>query len=222
LNAAPPLRSWVEEVRAPGASRADVDALLRGLAAPLVEGESARERADVLLDILQDAHLSGLTGSDARPVRAAALDALMTLGFPYALEVPPELLAELRPRARRPDLFKRWNVQLGLALPVLAAVVECSFIHAINSQSSYYEGLAGGLITLSLVTSLPPMLLAFLGLGTRNRFLNALGIWPMGLVGLLVALFALGMNERETPILLFMGGARLLSALCLRLPKGDA
>lgn len=221
LGPSPALRSLVEEARAPGASRADVDALLLGLAGPLAEGESARERSDVLLDILQDAQLSGVTGSDTRPVRTAALEALMALGFPYALEVPPDLLAEVCPRASRPDLLNRWNFHLGLALPILAAVVECSFIYGIDSQASYFPGVAGLLITLSLVTTLPPTLLAFLGTWKRRRVLNALGIWPMGLVGLGVMLFALAMDSRMTPILFCLGAARLLSAVCLRLPKGE-
>jgi hypothetical protein len=212
----------LEEVRAPGASRADVDALLRGLAGPLAQGKPARERADLLLALLQNEELRGLSGSDARPVRTAALEALLALGYPYALEVPPELLAELRPEARRPDLLQRWNFQLGLALPVLAAVVECAFISAIDgSGSSYFRGVARWLITLSLVTSVLPTLLAFLGTWKRRRVLNGLGIWPMGLAGLGVMLVALGIDDRTTPLLFCLGAARLIGAVCLRLPKGE-
>lgn len=221
LKDAPSLRSLVEEVRAPGANRADVDALLHRLSAPLLEGESARERADALLDLLHDAHLSGLTGGDARPVRAAALEALLALGFPYALEVPPELLAELRPGMNRPAPLQRWNIHLGLAPPLLAAVVECAFIYGINAYGSPRPGTMGPLIALSLATSVLPTLLAFLGVWKRRRLLNALGRWPLGLVGLGLMLLALGLDDRQTPVLFCLGLARLLGAVCLWLPRDE-
>ena len=50
-----------------------------------------RVRADVMLDILEDKRLCALTGSDGRRVGVMALEALLELGFPYALEhgAPP-------------------------------------------------------------------------------------------------------------------------------------
>jgi hypothetical protein len=219
LEASLPLRSLLEEVRAPGANRSDVDALLRGLAGPLARGESARERADVLLVLIQDAELGDLSGSNARPVRTAALEALLALGYPYALEVPPELLAKLRPRTRRPEPPSQWKLHLGLALPILAAVVECSFISAMDSPGSFIRIPNIWFITPSLVTSVLPMLLALLGRWKRSRVLNGLGIWPMGLVGLGVMLFTLSVNDSTTPIVFCLGAARLIGAVCLRLPR---
>lgn len=221
LAPSPALRSRVEEVRAPGANRADVDALLRALAGPLGDGESARERADVLLDILQDAQLGGVMGSDTRPVRTAALEALLALGYPYALEVSPELLAEVRPGAGRPEPLHRGPFQLGLALPLLAAVVECSFIIGLNAQGTYFRGVAALLVTFSLVTTLPSALLALVGTWKRRRVLTLVGSWPMGLAGLGMMLVAYTNNGPITPALFCLGAVRLLAALCLGLPKGE-
>jgi hypothetical protein len=90
----------LERARAPGAARREVEALLRGLALPLPPGEDARARADLLHDILEDRRVRAFTGSNGRRVAHAAVDALEALGYPYALEIPPELLAEAR--AARP------------------------------------------------------------------------------------------------------------------------
>jgi hypothetical protein len=86
----------VELARAQGAARREVDALLRGLSVPLPAGEDARARADLLHDILEDKRVRAFTGSNGRRVAHAAVEALEALGYPYALEVPPELLAEAR------------------------------------------------------------------------------------------------------------------------------
>ncbi len=100
LEDLPSLPVLLERARAPGAARREVDALLRGLALPLPPGEDARARADLLHDILEDRRVRAFTGSNGRRVAHATVDALEALGYPYALEIPPELLAEAR--AARP------------------------------------------------------------------------------------------------------------------------
>jgi hypothetical protein len=92
----PSPRELLERARAPDAARPEVDALLRGLALPLAPGEDARARADLLHDILEDKRVRAFMGSKGRRVAHAAVEALVALGYPYALEVPPELLAEFR------------------------------------------------------------------------------------------------------------------------------
>ncbi|HYO65510.1 MAG TPA: hypothetical protein VEU33_05460, partial [Archangium sp.] len=62
----PPLRELLAEVRSPGVARAEVDALLSGLVRPLGPGESARERADLLLGLLEDEQVRDYTGSGGR------------------------------------------------------------------------------------------------------------------------------------------------------------
>jgi hypothetical protein len=82
-----PLRERVEAVHSPGVVPEDVAQLLSGLSAPLAQGELPRERADQLLRLLQHPELAELTGRDGRQVRPVALEALLSLGHPYALEV---------------------------------------------------------------------------------------------------------------------------------------
>ncbi|GHG69100.1 hypothetical protein [Comamonas sp. JC664] len=52
--------------------------------------------ADTFLRLLESGRLSGLVDSQGRSCRAAAVEALLSLGFPYALEVRPEDLEHQR------------------------------------------------------------------------------------------------------------------------------
>ncbi len=120
----PALSVLVEEVRSPGAARPEVDALLAGLSQPLPSDASARERADLLLSLIEDAQLADYTGTDGRTVSAAAIQALLALGYPYALEVPPEALAEkARKEGTGPGPLSTWKGKLGLGLVVLAGIL---------------------------------------------------------------------------------------------------
>ncbi len=83
-------------LREPGAAVEEVDAFLEDLSAPRPQGEPPRVRADVMLDLLEDARLCALTGTDGRRVGVVALEALLGLGYPYALELTPEMLALAR------------------------------------------------------------------------------------------------------------------------------
>jgi hypothetical protein len=114
----PALSVLVEEARSPGAARAEVDALLTGLSQPLPSEHSARERADVLLALLADEHLCDFTGSQGRTVRAAAVQALIALGYPYALELPPEALpsASAVDQVLRVGLLSTTSGKLGFGL----------------------------------------------------------------------------------------------------------
>src|SRR5688572_4712972 len=91
LPGASTLPGLLQAVSAPGVIQEEVDALIRALALPLAEGESPRARADFLLSALETTQESGpLKGSDGRSLRVATVEALLALGYPYALEVPPE------------------------------------------------------------------------------------------------------------------------------------
>ncbi|RYZ33023.1 MAG: hypothetical protein EOO71_42940 [Myxococcaceae bacterium] len=94
------LKDLLEEVRSPAATRSDVDLLITALGRALAEDEPPRARADLLLGLMaRDNPVGDYTGRSGKTVRIAARDALLTLGFPYALEVPPELM-EPTPPAR--------------------------------------------------------------------------------------------------------------------------
>ncbi|NOK16674.1 hypothetical protein [Corallococcus carmarthensis] len=89
----PPLTVLLEEVRSPGMVRADVDALIVGLGRPPAPDEPLRERADLLLALLDRNNAVGdYAGSGGMKVRSAAKEALLALGYPYAMELPVELL----------------------------------------------------------------------------------------------------------------------------------
>lgn len=60
----------------------------------------ARATADRLEALLSSGELASLRGRDGRSVRAVAVDRLLQLGYPFALEVTPEDLAHWR--AERP------------------------------------------------------------------------------------------------------------------------
>lgn len=91
------LPGLVEEARQ--APAADREAAARGLNAhleALASGGASREGADLLLQLLEGGQLAGLGEGRGRTCRSVAVEALLSLGFPYALEVRPEDLEHLR------------------------------------------------------------------------------------------------------------------------------
>ncbi|HYH98937.1 hypothetical protein [Hyalangium sp.] len=89
-----PLAPLLEAVRSPHVITMDVDALMRGLARPLANGESPRARADLLLSLIESPLLGSMQDRKGASLRTGAVKALLDLGYPYALELPPEALAE--------------------------------------------------------------------------------------------------------------------------------
>jgi hypothetical protein len=171
----------------PGVIQAEVDGLLRALARPLDGDETPRARADFLLSLMELSGEAGeRAGSNGRTVRAAAVEALLDLGYPYALEVPPDVLERVRrehPRKGRegrgipvpswlPDVVVTLLGLLGQFFLVLLAVFRVSAL----LQKPV-------LITLLGLVGLPP-LLALIGLGAKHRGLQRLGAWGMRLQGL--------------------------------------
>lgn len=180
LGSAAPLRVVLEEVRAPGANRADVDLLVRRLSGPLAEGESPRERADVLLEVLTDSLLRGVSGSDGRPVRAAAMEALLGLGYPYALEVPPDVLAELGPTDHSPHFPEGRGFLVGILLILGVALAQNAYL--LDEFERPYRGFAF-LLLLSAGSTLLPLLCALVGAVWNFRILNRVGVSLLLLVG---------------------------------------
>ncbi|WP_375766319.1 hypothetical protein NR798_32100 [Archangium gephyra] len=86
----PPLTVLVEQARSPNAGRAEVDALLLGLAQPPRPGEEAHERAELLRQILDDKRLRSFIGSQGRQVHGAAAQAMVALGEPYSQQLSPQ------------------------------------------------------------------------------------------------------------------------------------
>lgn len=116
VPAGDPLEHALAMARAPGADdgarRAFVDRL-----ATLDVG-SPRATADRLQQLLGSGELSTLQASDGTSARAVAVDRLLALGYPYALEVAPEDLAHWR--LERPSGA---NDGRGLAVLVMTVAV---------------------------------------------------------------------------------------------------
>jgi hypothetical protein len=189
-EALPALEVLLEQARAPGAARAEVDALLAGLAQPLAPGQSPRERADLLLALIEDKQLGGFTGSKGRTVRAAAVEALLSLGYPYALEVPPDALetrpAEAVSRAEAAGPFSSNKGWAGLSLIMLIGLVQLIpallFTTSMGSDSEWLSAWAVGIIG---GTTFLPALMVLLGHVWRSRLMRGIGNVWLVLVGLL-------------------------------------
>jgi hypothetical protein len=109
-----PLERALAEARAPGADerarRTFVDRLAR------LDLGSARATADSLQGLLASGDLATLRASDGTSARAVAVERLLALGYPYALEVSPEDLAHWS--AERPS-----EATDGRGLAVLVMIV---------------------------------------------------------------------------------------------------
>ena len=94
-----PLEHALAEARAPGADerirRTFVDRLAR------LDLGSPRATADCLQTLLSSGELESFRASDGTSARAVAVERLLALGYPYALEVSPEDMTHWR--AERPS-----------------------------------------------------------------------------------------------------------------------
>lgn len=201
----------VEEARAPGAARAEVDALLAGLSQPPPPEASLRERADLLLSLIEDAQLAGYTGSDGRTVRAAAVQALLALGYPYALEVPPEALAaKAREEGGIPGLLSTRKGQVGFGLVSLAGLIQLFpvFYMLAKGGASWTDGIVGLLLAAVVGTTFLPAFLTVLGHNLGIHGLRKAGIgWLMSVSTFWLGGFLLTFSEFPRNLLLpAMGG----------------
>lgn len=195
-----PVRERLELLRLSGVSAAEVDTFLAGLEAPYLPGESPRERADLMLDLLEEERLCELTGSDGRRVGLAALETLLRLGYPYAFDLTPEMLA--RARGDGPlALSSRALLGLGLMvvnvlLPITLLSAEFfSYLEALlddgmgHGRDEVFSGPARYLPLLVLALLVPPVLSAVMAWSKSRLARTALtGVQAMvGLVFLLLA-----------------------------------
>ncbi|HZX41885.1 MAG TPA: hypothetical protein VFE93_08615 [Myxococcaceae bacterium] len=111
-----PLEHALATARAPGADAGTRRALIDRLSR--LELESPRATADRLLQLLASGELATFRASDGTSARAVAVERLLALGYPYALEVSPEDLAHWR--AERPSEATDGR---GLAVLVMTVAV---------------------------------------------------------------------------------------------------
>ena len=182
LPAAPPLQALLEAVSSPGVLQEEVDALVRALARPLTEEESPRARADFLHSVLEATRGLGLKASNGRNLRVITVEALLALGFPYALEVPPEVMDEVS--RDRDDNAPRDIPRVGIAAAVVAMIAQAiiflppalEFLVSEKDLSSI-----PGLLLLGAIWG--PPLSALIGGWRRSRGLQRLGLLTMALTG---------------------------------------
>lgn len=232
-----PLLQRLDSLREPGVTQQEVDLFLKGLSAVLPAQESPRVRADLMLDILEDSRLCELTGSDGGQVGATALEVLLTLGYPYALEVTPAMLARVR-EAEPSTLPPSVPVGLGVAgatgLVYLVTFLP-QFLDLLELRNAYH----GRLPTSALrgfddtAVYLPLFMALFLGptlltgltwickLHGARPYFNLLQ-WIVGVAGLWLGLTGhlLGLGSHHPLGVLSCSALTLVSAFCLR-PRED-
>jgi hypothetical protein len=220
----PALATLLDTVRSPGVVKADVEALLAAMALPPGGAETPRERADVLLSLLEARSEAGdLTDARGRTVREAAMEALLALGYPYALELPPEVLERMGRGKPTPSPSR-----LGLAITGIAALLHAvmAVVTFVSFQGAVGEALggAGGSIFALLLAGLmlTPSVLAIAGNLRGSGPMQGLGskllaIQGAGWVWLAVAIMDYGKNMIALPVgLLLPWHVTLLAAFLMR------
>ena len=200
-----PLIERRDALRSNGVTPDEVKSFVEGLSAPLSPDESARIRADLLLDVLEDERLCTLATPEGARVGGAVLEALQELGYPYALEVTPAMLA--RARQRESDTELTSGVLGGLGL---AAASTLSIWAAYNPLAPGYE------VWLSLLL-LGPVAASVLAKGLDSPLLHRLfnsAQWLVGMSCLIAAVNAAGISSSLS--LAFAGVLSLFSAWLLR------
>lgn len=227
-----PVRERLELLRLSGATLEEVDTFLAGLEAPYLPGESPRERADLMLDLLEEERLCELTGSTGRRVGLAALETLLRLGYPYAYEVTPEMLA--RARGGEPlGLSSRALVGLGvMAVNVLLPVTLLSeeffsYVEALfddghgHGRDEVFSGPARYLPLLVLAVLVPPVLSALMA-WKKSRLAQTALTGVQAMVGLVFVMLAVSeppgdfwVYGAERFLLALSGLLAWLTAFCL-------
>ncbi|WP_204494380.1 hypothetical protein [Archangium primigenium] len=147
-------------------------------------GGGSRENADVLLRLLEGDLLRNLEARGGRPLRSLAVEALLRMGYPYALEVRPEDLAFLRdeqaPTFNVPLIARSGAVgALALGFFFQWGAVPTIHSHSFDAGIDPPLALAMGLSALSLVAGLlgpPRSLTRQVGLGLLV-VLGVLQLW---------------------------------------------
>lgn len=234
-----PLLRRLNVLRSPGVTQQEVDTFLEGLSTILPAHESPRVRADLMLDILDDSRLCALTSSEGTQVGAIALEVLLELGYPYALEVTPAMLARGRgPAPAQPlPLAVRAGLGVGAAAALLHGVgLLPTLVHSLIEEYTANGGHlphqdegAAEYMPLVVLMMLGTALLSGLGWRSLPRglrdFVNGVQ-WVTGLVcvgiGALKDLHLMNFTPGTSQLFLWTGGLTLVSALCLRLaPEPD-
>lgn len=175
-----------EAMTSPGVIQAEVDALLAAIARPPAGDEAPRARADFLLSLMElPEEARDRKGSNGRTVRAAAVEALMELGYPYALEVHPDVLEAVRREtqdSKKGGHASRISVP-GIVVSLLALLLQV-FMLWVNFSSHGHSHRVDTLQQFLLGLVVIPPLSAIFGQAVDWRWLQSLGARGMALQGL--------------------------------------
>ena len=208
-DAARELPGLIEQAReASGEERSARVHRVNGHLAALATPEGSREAADVLLRLLEDGSLEGLEGPRGRTCRAVAVETLLRLGFPYALEVRPEDLEHLRSQGS-----KRQRRHIPLR-PLAMGVVSAGLV---GEWMAFMPWLHQGAHELPTVAFMGLRLLAAMAAAFKpdRSAIRFTGLWVLGLLSVFqVYLGLLGIVP-----MLIGGGAGLVAWLLLLLAR---
>ncbi|AKQ70227.1 hypothetical protein A176_007139 [Myxococcus hansupus] len=237
LSAPRSLTELRADMCSPGVIPAEVDTLFVEMARP-VEGEAAlRERADFLQSLMT---LPGVgsqqTGSDGITVSTAAVETLLELGYPYALEVPPNLLERAREerdaqrrRKKKQQKEQQQKEQGAEPLPV-AGIVVTLFGTALQLlpmllpllRTGSRLDVPGFIVMILLLGICVPPAMALMGALMRHRTLQglgAVGLVLQGLAWLAITLFMSSMSSYGLLLLAWPTWYALLGAAQLIRPS---
>jgi hypothetical protein len=184
-----------EAMSSPGVIQEEVDALFAAIARPPADDETPRARADFLLSLMElPEEARDRKGRDGRTVRAAAVEALMALGYPYALEVPPDVLEAVRIEAGRGGDASASRVSVPATIVTVLALVFQVVVVALYAFSYRSQHTREVLQQFLLALTVAPPLMALFGHAADLRRMQSLGARGMALQGLLWLLYALSQD----------------------------
>ena len=131
VDAALSLQALVDSARqALGRERRSLSAAVAARCSELARTPT-RRNADLLLSLVEGREVTSLMGPDGRSCWVAATEALLSMGYPYALEISPEALERYRrsERALDPSARARRRIWIGLWVAFVLYLVLAVLVH---------------------------------------------------------------------------------------------
>ncbi len=140
-------------------------------------------------------------------MKKAATQALLALGYPYALEIPPEAFDKPRPPGFRQNPLAQ--AKTLIVANALGPAAFATMLFVLHGRREHLQTLGVALLSLGASTLLP-MFLLLMGLKKKSWALKLLGSAGLVLPGLAVGALSLLLLLKE-----LLGGNRDLISLIL-------
>jgi hypothetical protein len=191
-----PVLLLVDQARsAEGRERQELSRRINRWLDEMVREGGSRHVADWFHHLIENGRLEGLADAAGHSCHDTAVQGLLAMGFPYALEVRPEDLERLRPREQQPRSRKaQRDLKMGAAGVVLGGVLTELVLNLLRLRPTT------GILTVEVGVALMATM-ALLVSGPRTALRN------LGLAGLLVV------SALSVSLGLFGGYAGLVSGL---------